>query len=167
MLDPDHAALTFRINHMGYSDLVGRFDRFDVSLIGDGTHPEDARVSAVIEVGSLDIGNDKFRDDLLGARWFDAEDHPQAVFRTLSVTSTSETTATVNGELTLRGVTRPVALEVRLNGVAYDRLRGTDVAGFSASALIHRSDFGMDAFSGLVTDDVRIGIEAELMRKKD
>ena len=165
-LDPDHAALLFRINHLGYSDLVGRFDHFDVSLAGDGSHPDEARASAVIDITSLDMGNDTFTGDLLGKRWFDAADYPEASFRTLSVMPTGGTTADVAGELTLRGVTKPVTLKVRLNGTAYDRIRGADVAGFSASAVISRSDFGLDAFSGLVTDEVRIEIEAELLKKK-
>ncbi|MEZ5953184.1 MAG: YceI family protein [Hyphomonas sp.] len=164
-LDPDHAALIFRIDHLGYSDLIGRFDRFEVSLTGDGTRPDEARVSALIDIASLDMGNDSFAEDLKGARWFDAARYPQAAFTTVSVTPTGENTADVAGELTLKGKAQPVTLHVTLNGTAYDRLRGTDVAGFSAETTISRSAFGLDAFSGLVTDDVRIEIEAELLKQ--
>ncbi|MEZ5997639.1 MAG: YceI family protein [Hyphomonas sp.] len=164
-LDPDHAALIFRIDHMGYSDLVGRFNHFEVSLKGDGSKPDAARVSALIDITSLDMGNDTFTEDLKGKRWFDAADFPQAGFTTLSVTPTGETTADVSGELTLKGVTQPVVLKVTLNGTAYDKIRGTDVAGFTAETTISRSAFGLSAFSGLVTDDVRIEIEAELLKQ--
>ena len=164
-LDPAHAALLFRIDHLGYSDLVGRFEAFDVSLTGDASDPAAARAEAVIDMTSLDMANDAFAAQLMGPGWFDAETYPQALFRTLTVRPGEAGTAEVDGELTLHGVTRPVTLHVTFNGTAYDRIRGADVAGFSASATINRSDFALSAFSGLVTDEVRIGIEAEFLKQ--
>lgn len=164
-LDPDHAALIFRINHLGYSDLVGRFETFSVRLTGDPSDPAAARAEAVIDIASLDMANDEFSAQLTGPKWFDAETYPQAMFRTLSVRLRDDANADVDGELTLHGITRPVTLHVLFNGSAFDPIRGTDVAGFSATATINRSDFGISAFSGLVTDEVRIEIEAEFLKQ--
>lgn len=164
-LDLAHAALLFRINHLGYSDLIGRFETFDVSLTGDATDPTSARAEAVIDMTSLDMANDDFAAELMGPKFFDTERFPQAVFRTLTVRPGDGGDAEVDGELTLHGVTKPVTLQVHFNGTAYDRIRGTDIAGFSATAMINRSDFGVSAFSGLVTDDVRIEIEAEFPKQ--
>ena len=164
-LDPAHAALVFRINHLGYSDLIGRFETFDVSLSGDAADPASARAEAVIDMHSLDIANDSFAAELMGPKFFDADTYPQAVFRTLTVRPGPDNTAQVDGELTLHGVTKPVMLDVRFNGTAFDPIRGAEVAGFSASAVIDRSDFGVSAYSGLVTDDVRIEIEAEFLKQ--
>lgn len=164
-LDPAHAALLFRINHLGYSDLIGRFETFDVSLTGDAADPAAARAEAVIDMTSLDMANDEFAAELMGPKFFDAEQFPQAMFRTLTVRPGEDGNAEVDGELTLHGVTKPVTLHVHFNSTAYDRIRGTDVAGFSATATINRSDFGVSAFSGLVTDDVRIEIQAEFLKQ--
>ncbi len=165
-LDPAHAALLFRINHLGYSDLIGRFEHFDVSLSGNASDPAGARAEAVIDMTSLDMANDEFGATLMGPKWFDAATYPQAVFRTLAVQPGPDgAPIKVDGELTLHGVTKPVTLDVRFNGTAFDAIRGADVAGFSASAVINRSDFGISAFSGLVTDEVRIEIEAELLKQ--
>lgn len=164
-LDPAHAALIFRINHLGYSDLIGRFESFDVSLAGDASDPASARADAVIDMTSLDIANDSFAQELMGPKFFDTARYPQAVFRTLSVTPSENGGAEVNGELTLHGQTRPVTLDVQFNGTAFDAIRGAQVAGFSASTVIDRTDFGVSAFSGLVTDEVRIEIQAEFLKQ--
>jgi polyisoprenoid-binding protein YceI len=163
-LDPRHAALLFRIDHLGFADYVGRFERFDASLSGDASNPEAAKVEAIIDMTSLDIADDAFAAELMGPDWFDAARYPQAVFRSVTIRRTGEATADVVGELTLHGVTQPLTLAVTFNGAAFDRLRGRDVAGFSASATIDRSAFGVDRFSGLITNEVRIEIEAEFVR---
>jgi polyisoprenoid-binding protein YceI len=73
--------------------------------------------------------------------------------------------AAITGNLTLHGVTRPVTLDATFNGGAYDRLRGADVVGFSATTTLNRSAFGVDKFSGLVTDEVTLEIEAEFLKQ--
>ncbi|MFN4024546.1 MAG: YceI family protein [Hyphomonas sp.] len=163
-LDTAHAALLFRIDHLGFADYVGRFDRFEATLSGDPADPGASVVEAVIDIASLNVANPDFEAQLMGPDWFDAARHPQAIFRSRTVRLTGASTAEVEGDLTLRGTTRPALLTVRFNGSAYDRLRGADVAGFSATAEISRSAFGIDRFSGLITDTVRLEIEAEFIR---
>lgn len=163
-LDTAHAALLFRIDHLGFADYVGRFDRFEASLTGDPADPGAAKVEAIIDIASLNVANPDFAAELTGPDWLDAARHPQAIFRSRSVRLTGPVTADVEGDLTLRGATRPVTLAVRFNGSAYDRLRSADVAGFSATGEISRSDFGINRFSGLITDTVRLEIEAEFIR---
>ena len=165
-LDTKHAALLFRINHLGFSDYTGRFDRFEASLSGDASNPAGASVEAIIDMSSLNIANPEFAAELMGPAWFDVATHPQAVFKSTAIELTSQTTAEITGDLTLKGVTRPITLTAKLNGSAYDPLRQADVVGFSAQAEINRSDFGIDRFSGLLTDTVRIEIEAEFIRQK-
>ena len=164
-LDPAHAALIFRINHLGYSDLIGRFETFDASLTGDPDDPAAARAEAVIDMTSLDIANDAFASELMGPKFFDTAQYPQAAFRTLAVRPGENGAAEVDGELTLHGQTRPVTLDLQFNGTAFDPIRGAQVAGFSAIAVIDRKDFGISAYSGLVTDEVRIEIEAEFLKQ--
>ncbi len=163
-LDPLHAALIFRINHLGFADYIGRFEGFDAQLSGDPGNPEAAVITARIDMTSLNVANPDFAAELMGPGWFDASRFPAATFRSQSIRRTGEETAEIDGELTLRGMTQPVMLSARLNGSAYDPLRRADVVGFSASTEISRSAFGISRFSGLLTDTVRIEIEAEFIR---
>lgn len=160
-LDPRHASLVFKINHMGFSDYVGRFERFDASLDFDEADPAAARVDATIDMTSLDVAYDEFAATLTGPNWFDAARFPQAVFHSTSIAATGDNTGTMTGDLTLHGVTRPVTLDVTFNGGGQDLLRGAYVVGFSAHGAINRDDFGVDRFDGIVSDEVKIEIEAE------
>jgi polyisoprenoid-binding protein YceI len=166
-LDKTHAAVLFRINHLGYSTYIGRFELFDASLTGDAGDPSRSSVEAVIDMTSLDIANETFAAELMGPDWLDAAAFSKAVFKSTSVMLTGETTATVSGDLTLHGVTAPVALEVSFNGAAFDRLRGADIIGFSATARIDRTQFGVSKYSGLIADEVEIEIQAEFIRQAD
>lgn len=160
-LDPHHASLVFKINHLGFSNYVGRFERFDASLDFDAAEPTAARVDAVIDMTSLDVANDEFAATLMGPNWFDAAQFPQAVFHATSITTTGDQTGVMTGDLTLHGVTRPVTLDVTFNGGAQDILRRAYVVGFSAHGSINRDDFGVDRFDGVISDQVTIEIEAE------
>lgn len=160
-LDPHHASLVFKINHLGFSNYVGRFERFDASLDFDEADPATAMVEASIDMASLDIANDAFAATLEGPNWFDAAQFPQTLFRSTSIEATGDNTGTMTGDLTLHGVTHPVTLEVTFNGGAQDILRSAYVVGFSARGTINRDDFGVDRFDGVISDNVKIEIEAE------
>lgn len=164
-LDPHHASLLFKINHLGFSNYVGRFERFDASLDFDTADPSAAVIDASIDMTSLDIADDEFAATLTGPDWFDAARFPQAVFRSTSIVTTGDNKGTMTGDLTLHGVTHPVTLEVTFNGGAQDILRGGYVVGFSAHGTINRDDFGVDRFDGVISDEVKIEIEAEFEKK--
>ena len=166
-LDPTHAAVLFRIDHLGYSAYLGRFETVDASLDFDPASPTGAVLEATVEISSLDIANDAFAAELVGPDWFDAEAHPQAVFRSTSITVTGDATGTVTGELTLKGVTQPVTFDVTFNGGARDLLRGAYVTGFSAKGVIDRTAFGVDRYAGLVASEVEIELQAEFIRQGD
>ena len=164
-LDPTHAAVLFRINHLGFADYIGRFEVLDASLDFDPDNPEASSLSATVDIASLDIANEEFAETLTGPDWFDAENHPQAVFRSTAIEVTGEATGRVTGELTLKGTTAPITLDVTFNGGGDDRLRSAYVVGFSATGSFDRTAFGINRFSGLITDMVRIEIEAEFLRR--
>ncbi len=164
-LDKDHAALLFRVGHSGYSQFVGRFNAFDATLDFDAGDVAAAHVEAVIDIASLDVANDDFSETLTGSGWFDAAAHPQAVFKSTQIERTGETTGRMTGDLTLKGVTAPVTLDVAFNGGANDFLRGGYVVGFSAKGSFSRRTFGLDKFEGIVGDDVAIEIETEFVKR--
>ena len=163
-LDHEHASLLFKVDHLGFSTYVGRFERFDASLDFEREHPEDAIVEAVVDMKGLDIANDEFAAILMGPDWFNAEAFPQAVFRSTSISNTGETTGVMTGELTMNGISAPVSLAIEFNGGARDALRRAYVVGFSATGTISRSAFNIDRFDGLIGDQVMLEIEAEFIR---
>ncbi len=164
-LDASHAALTFKIDHLGFSNYVGRFERFDAELDFDAADPTAASISAVIDIASLDIANDDFAKTLTGPNWFDAGAFPEATFTSTAIEVTGENTGRMTGDLTLKGVTAPITLDVTFNGGANDILRGGYIVGFSAQGTFDRTDFGIDRFAGVVGNDVTIEIEAEFERR--
>jgi polyisoprenoid-binding protein YceI len=169
-LDKAHASLIFRIDHLSFSHFTGRFESWDASLQLDPAHPETASVTATIDPRSLASDNPPagFLPMLRGTEWLDAPQFPQLTFRSTRIERTGPNTARVSGDLSFRGVTRPVTLQATFNGGyagnIYDRHARL---GFSAHGAIKRSDFGMTI--GLpppgsnmgVGDDVELIIEAE------
>ncbi|OFX02527.1 MAG: hypothetical protein A3E78_02330 [Alphaproteobacteria bacterium RIFCSPHIGHO2_12_FULL_63_12] len=164
-LDQNHASLLFKVDHLGYSSYVGRFEKLDATLDFDAADVSTAHVEAKIDIASLDVANDAFAQTLTGADWFDAAAFPEAIFKTTSIEKTGETQGRMTGDLTLHGVTAPVTLDVAFNGGAQDILRGGYVVGFSARGTISRKTFGVDRFEGIVGDEVEIDIEAEFVKR--
>jgi polyisoprenoid-binding protein YceI len=163
-LDPEHAALLVRIDHLGFSTLVGRFDRFDATLDFDPEHPEAATLAATIDPASIDFNVPMFEAQLRGADWFDVARYPEARFTGREVAVTGEKTARVIGDLTLHGVTRPVTLEVTFNGAGDSLVTGRYTLGFAATGTLARSAFGLGAYAPAVGDEVTLEIEAEFQR---
>ena len=164
-LDPDHAALLFKVGHLGFSKFVGRFERFDVSLHFDEQAPETARVDAAIDMTSLDVANDEFAATLMGPKWFDAERFPETSFQSTSIDITGDNEGVLTGDLTMHGVTQPVTMDIVFNGGGFDRLRGAYVIGLSGTTKVSRSDFGVTRFPVLVSDTVELEIEAEFLKR--
>jgi polyisoprenoid-binding protein YceI len=164
-LDPEHAAVVFKVNHLGYANFVGRFEKLEATLDFDDADPKLSRVEARIDIASLDVANDEFAATLTGPDWLDAGRFPEAVFRSTRIETTAANSGRVIGDMTLRGVTSPVALDVTFNGGARDFLRGGYVVGFSAKGEFSRKAFGVDRFDGIVGDPVIIEIEAEFVRR--
>ena len=164
-LDQAHASVLFKIDHLGFSTYIGRFEGLEASLDFDAEDPGSARLEAIVDMGSLDIANDDFAETLKGPDWFDAAAHPQAIFRSRSIAVTGENAGRMEGDLTLKGVTAPVTLDIVFNGGARDLIRGAYVVGFSARGVIDRTAFGVDAFSGVIANEVALEIEAEFLRQ--
>ena len=164
-LDPAHASVIFKIDHLGFSTYVGRFEALDASLDFEVGKPETARLEAHVEIASLDIANDEFAETLIGSDWFDAETFPQATFQSKAITVTGDNTGTMTGALTLKGETREVMFDVVFNGGDRDLIRGAYVVGFSAKGVIDRTAFGIDRFSGVVGNNVVLEIEAEFLKQ--
>jgi len=164
-LDADHASVTWRVRHLGLSWYTARFDEMDASLSFDPARPEAAELTAVIEAGSVSTGDPDFDETLRGAAWFDAQRHPQIIFRSTRIEVTGDTTGRIHGELTLKGVTRPAVLKTEFYGGLFNPLERRRVLGFGADLVIDRTDFGVGRLPpGFIGDEVRVRIEAEFLR---
>ncbi|MCU0756703.1 MAG: YceI family protein [Xanthomonadales bacterium] len=160
--DPVHSTVVFAVDHMGYSQSIGRFRVREMDLRFDPERWAESRVEAVIDIASLDLADAGWNRTMLGRRWFRAEDFAEARFRSTRVTPTGENRAEIEGELTLLGVTQPVTLQARLNRIGNNLYAGgRRWIGFSATATLSRRAFGMDADPKVVGDTVELRIEIE------
>ena len=164
-LDPDHASLVWKINHLGFSTFLGRFNAFEASLDFDPENVEAAALEVVIDTTSLDINNAEFSEELRGSNWFDTETFPQAIYRTNGLKETvDEDTFVFSGELTLLGVAAPVDLTVNFHGGGRNFLTRSYTLGFSAETTFIRSAHGLDRFTSFgVGDEIDLEIHVEFM----
>lgn len=164
-LDTDHAALLFKLNHLGFSTFLGRFESFDATLDFDPEDIENASLEVIVDMASLNVNLPEFEEELIGDNWLDAANYPQAVYRTTSfVEAIDESTFVYAGELTFHGVTAPVNIEVDFHGGGRNFLTRSYTVGFSGSANFLRSDFGVDRFTSFgVGDEIEIEVHVEFM----
>ena len=161
-VDPDHASVLWKINHLGFSTFVGRFNDIEASLDFDPENIENSSIKVIINTAGLDINNPEFAEELRGSNWFDVENFPQAVYRTTSFVESNENSFVFDGELTLLGVTAPVTLNIVFNGGGRNFLTRKYTLGFSGSANFQRSDFGLSRFTSFgVGDNIELEIHIE------
>ncbi len=166
-IDPGHAEVGFIGRHFGLTKVRGRFTGVEGTVTI--REPLDmSEVEVVIDMGSVSSGNQTRDDHLRSDDFFDAANHPQATFRSTGV-ATSGAEAQMTGELTIKGVTRPVTLAAEYVGQATDPW-GAERTIFSASGTINREDWGLtwnmalEAGGLLVSKEIRLEIEVELVR---
>jgi polyisoprenoid-binding protein YceI len=164
--DPEHAYIVFSYSHVGYSRPHIRWRTWTADLNWNADAPEKSSVSVVIDAASVDSGVDEFDEHLKAAQFFDVEKHKQITFKSTKVVRTGPTTGAITGDLTIKGVTKPVVLEATFNRAADDPFFKTHKIGFSAKTRVKRSDFGVDAYAPAVSDVVDITIETEFNKAK-
>jgi polyisoprenoid-binding protein YceI len=161
-LDKEHASLLFKVNHLGFSSYIGRFNDFDASLDFDPENFENSSLEVIVNTASIDVNNESFANDLRGSDWFNVENHPQAIFRTTRFLSSEGNSFAFEGDLTLLGNTQPVRLDIMFNGGGRNFLTRKYTLGFNASTTFKRSEFGMDNLVAFgVGDDITLEIHVE------
>ncbi len=164
-LDRPHTQIMFFIGHMGFSISQGEFTDYEGHFSFDKAQPEKSAVEATIRTASLQMGDAKWDRHMKSADFFNVEKFPEMTFRSTDVRVLSEDTADITGDLTILGMTKPVVLHTKLNKVGAYPMGNKYAAGFSATAKIKRSDFGMSYGIPMVADDVDIRIEVEAIRR--
>ena len=157
-LAPAGTAVTFTTGAFGMAHTTGRVSGVEGTLRFDADHPADSQVDVTLDMTTLSSGIALFDGQLHGDDYFNTARYPQASFRSPQVEMTGDTSANVTGDMTLHGVTHTVIL-----AVVFDSKDGTGL-GFTATARIHRRDFGIDKFQLFISDDIDLHIRAEAYR---
>jgi polyisoprenoid-binding protein YceI len=153
-IDPVHTEVGFVVRHMMVSKVRGRFRDVSGEIV-TGADPAASSVTATIGLASVDTGSEARDNHLRSTDFFDTATHPTMTYRSTAVRAEGEDFV-VEGELTLKGVTRPVPLRVQLDGVGPDAYGGHR-AGFTATAEINRHDFGVSFNPTMETGGVVVG----------
>lgn len=160
-LDPTHSELQFKVKHLMITTVTGSLKSFSAELHAEGDDFTDASISFSGELNSLDTGNTDRDNHLKSGDFFDAEQFSTMDFKSTSVEKDGEDYL-VKGDLTIKGVTKPVKLTAEFGGIATDPW-GNTKAGFTLSGKINRSVFGLTWNAALETGGVMVSEEVKIL----
>jgi polyisoprenoid-binding protein YceI len=168
--DPMHTQVEFSAKHLGMMTVRGHFAEVTATGTIDPEHPEKSQVEAVINTASIRTHNERRDDDLRSSNFLEIEKYPTMSFKSTKLELVSDERAKLTGDLTIKGVTRPVTLDVVKYGEFNDPMMGHRI-GYAAQTRINRKDFGMrfDAMLDgkfIVSDEIQINIEGEVLEVK-
>ncbi|NKJ45453.1 hypothetical protein CIC12_01580 [Burkholderia sp. SG-MS1] len=163
-IDPDHTSITFDIDHFKYSRFTIRFDRKQGQLDWNEGGLERSTASVTIDAASIDTNVPLLDKMVKGSDMLDVARNPAIRFASTRFERTGESRGTLSGDLTIRGVTQPVTLDVTFNGFAPDPLTKKDTLGFSAEGRFSRAKFGLSTWYPAVGDDIHVRIQAEFVK---
>lgn len=167
-IDTAHSTIEFIAKHMMVTNVRGRFTNFSGDAHLDEEHPEQSRVDVTIDLASLTTGAEARDNHLRSADFFDVAEYPTATFHSTKVERRGEDRLLVTGDLTIRGITKPVTLDVTVEGKFKD-MQGKERYGFSASTSFSRKEFGLEwnvaleSGGWLVSDKITIAIDAQVI----
>ncbi len=165
-LDPTHTDVLFTWSHFGFSNPTGHFGQIEGTLVYDEADPTRSSVEATLPLAGLDTHVSKLDDHLKKDEFLDAAKYPTITFKSTQVETAGSGKLKVTGNLTIRGVTKPVVLDVKLNGAGPHPMKKVPAIGFDATTTIKRSDFGMDAYVPSVSDELKVSITTEALGPK-
>lgn len=169
-IDPLHSEVTFKVKHLVISSVTGKFSSIEGNIESSKDDFTDAKIEFSAAVDSISTGNDQRDGHLKSPDFFDAANHPKVKFVSTQVSKKDDKDYVLKGDLTIRGVTKPVELQVEFGGTQKD-FYGNTVAGFELSGKINRQDFGLqwsavtETGGIVVSDEVKIFANVELHKK--
>ena len=171
VIDPSHSEIAFKVKHLMISNVKGTFGEFEAQVLTDGSDFSTAEINFSLKAASIDTGSADRDTHLRSADFFDAENFKELTFKATSFKPTGDDTFALSGDLTIKGISKPVKLEVEFGGLMSDPW-GNEKAGFSINGKINRKDWGLnwnaalEAGGVLVGEEVRINCELELLKVK-
>ena len=166
-IDPEHLSIGFSASHIGYAAVLGLFTKGEGSFTYDPVTRTLSEAAATVDASSVFTAHAKRDDHLRSGDFLAAGEHPDISFTMTSAERTDEGSGLVTGDLTLRGVTRPVVLEVKLNAAKPSPIDNSDRLGISIRTVIKRSEWGSTyaVANGWVGDEIPITIELEAVHQ--
>ena len=159
-VDPNHSTVGFKIRHL-FSNVTGRFDKFEGTIDYEPGKPETWKSSGTIEAASINTGVAARDEHLRSADFFDAAQFPQITFKTTKVLESTATTAKLEGLFTMHGVEKPMVLDVDILGEGPDPA-GNVHAGFTVKTRLNRKDFGLAWNKALESGQLMVGEEVDI-----
>ena len=160
-LDPKHTNVLASWNHLGFSTPSVNFGNVDGTLVYDADKVSASSVQVTLPLKGLSALTENFYDHLTSEGWFDAAQFPEATFKSTKVESAGQGKLKVTGDLTIKGITKPVVLDVVLNKAGEHPMSKRAAIGFNATATVKRSDFGMGKMAPAISDEVTLRITTE------
>ncbi|MDB4222871.1 YceI family protein [Granulosicoccus sp.] len=163
-VDPTHAYVNFQYNHLGLSNPTLGFDDFTVDLNLDNADPTKSTVSVTVTTDSVLTGSDAFKKHLTGGGWFNTSEFPTITFESTSVEAAGDGMYKVAGNATVKGITKPLSLDVTINAAMNHPMNGKPVIGLDATGSLLRSDFGLGKNAPYISDEVALSISVEMFK---
>ena len=163
-VDPVHSSLLFKIRHLNVADFYGRFNDVTGTVTLDPANPGNDSLNLEVKTDSIDTHHDKRNQDLKGPDFLNVKQFPTITFKSTKMEKTGDDTFKVTGNLTFRGVTKPVTVEFKKTGEGKG-MKDEYRAGGETKFTIKRSDFGMNYMQGVLGDEVTLIISLEGIRK--
>lgn len=169
-VDPSHSSVGFTVRHAMVTNVRGSFTDLDGTLELDGANPAASEAALTVRMTSVDTGAEDRDNHLRSADFFDAEKFPEMTFRSTRAEQLGGEDYRITGDLTIKGVTRPLSIDLEFNGSATDPF-GNERVGFEGSTTIQRSDWGLtwnaalEAGGVLVSDKVKLNFDISAIKK--
>ena len=160
-LDPTHTDVLAQWNHMSFSNPTAHFGTVDGTLVYNADDLSQSSVEVTLPLSGLNSFTAAFDEHLRSADFFDAGTFPVATFKSTKVEAAGTNKLTVTGELTIKDQTKPVVLDVTVNGAGEHPMMKVPAVGFDATTTIKRTDFGVGAYAPNVSDEVKLRITTE------
>jgi polyisoprenoid-binding protein YceI len=161
VLDPTHSELTFKIRHLMISNVSGSFNQFDVQVETEGEDFTTAKIQVKVDMNSISTRNAQRDEHLKASDFFETATYPELVFEATEVEKIDNEEFSLKGNLTMKGITKPIQLKVEYNGTTKDPWGG-ERAGFQVTGSVKRSDWGVTFNSVLETGGVALGEDVKL-----
>lgn len=169
-VDPTHSEVQFKVRHLVISTVTGYFKSFDIKASVEDDDWTNAQANFSADIDSIDTGQEQRDGHLKSADFFDAENHPQLTFASTAIRKVSDDTFKLTGDLTIKGITKPIELDVAYGGETGD-FYGNHKAGFEVTGKIKRKDYGLtwdavtEAGSVVVSDEVKLHANVQLVKQ--
>jgi polyisoprenoid-binding protein YceI len=170
-IDPAHSEIGFKVKHLVISTVSGKFNSFEGKIESEKEDFTDAKISFSADINSIHTGNEQRDGHLKSPDFFDADNHAKLTFTSTGIKHKGGSDYKVTGDLTIRGVTKPIELNAEFGGTQTD-FYGNTVAGWELTGKLNRQDYGLkwsavtEAGGIVVSDEVKIVANVEVVKQK-